>query len=564
MKYFIYRRKSQEAEDRQIMSLESQADEIERLITLNPDIEIVGNYEESKTAKTPGRPMFNEMMDRIDKGEAQGIISWHPDRLARNSIDGGRVIYALDQGTLKNMKFCSYAFDNDPQGKFMLNIIFGYSKYYVDNLSINVKRGMQTKLKNGWKPNLAPIGYRNCKETKTIIPDKEHFEAIRGMFNLVLSSKKTPSDIHRIVCDEWQYKTPLRKHTGGKQPAISTIYKILANPFYAGLIRWNGQIYTGNHIPVITKQEYENVQQILGNTNITRKKSLTFPYTGMFKCGACGLSITAEKKTKPSGKQYTYYHCTRRHSKPYCTQPAINSVDLDKQIEQFLDRVSIPEPIVEWFTKVLNSSKGNIAEQEAENARKKQKVATALERQISNLTDLRTQDLISHEEYTTKRADLKIQLATAKEAAENSMKHTKGLEPIHMLCMLSARAKYWYSVANDEKKKSLLNILSYNPTLCDRKALLVAKKPFQEIKKIMDFHVCAGTCRMSELQRAGIVPATTKQIKKLTTLNYDQEIIALARQAEHFINQLDPIALADLRHQVIDENRKNIGKTQTG
>jgi len=546
MKYFIYRRKSQEAEDRQVMSLESQADEIARLIALNPEIEIIGNFEESKTAKNPGRPMFNEMMDRIDKGEAQGIISWHPDRLARNSIDGGRIIYALDQGTLANMKFCSYAFDNDPQGKFMLNIIFGYSKYYVDNLSINVKRGMQTKLKNGWKPNLAPIGYKNCKDTKTIIPDKEHFDIIRSIFDLVLSGNKTPSEIHRIVCNEWQYKTPLRKHTGGKRPAISTIYKILSNPFYAGFIRWNGQIYTGNHIPVISKERFELAQQLLGNTATTKKKALTFPYTGLFRCGACGLSITAEKKTKPSGKQYTYYHCTRRHAKPYCNQPAINANDLDRQIEEFLERISIPEIVSKWFAKALISSQDDMIAIHKENIRKADKVVSALQRQISNLTDLRTQELVSHDEFISKRSTLQIELATAVEKAKNTATQHKELEPTNILSKVNARAKNWFTVADDEKKKMLLNILSYNPTLRDKRALLVAKTPFEEIKKIADVHVCAGSCKTLEPECNSILPITPAKIKRLKSICSDQNTVELARQAKEFIKQIDPSTFGEL------------------
>src|SRR5262249_11897698 len=156
-------------------SIESQLTTLKRTFGERPDIQIVRVYEEAFSAKAPGRPVFGEMIKSIEKKEADGIIAWAPDRLARNSIDGGRVIYLLDTGVIKDLKFSTYTFENNSQGKFMLQIMFGQSKYYSDALSDNVKRGNRTKLEKGWRPNHAPLGYRNDPLTRTIIKDPERF-----------------------------------------------------------------------------------------------------------------------------------------------------------------------------------------------------------------------------------------------------------------------------------------------------------------------------------------------------------------------------------------------------
>jgi len=478
MKCFIYCRKSQEAEDRQVMSLQSQQDEIERLIAADPNITVVDAYCEAFSAKQPGRPLFDEMVRRIEAGEAECIIAWHPDRLARNSMDGGRVIFLLDQKKLKDLRFCSYSFENSSQGKFMLAIMFSQSKYYVDELSETVKRGLRTKLKNGWRPNGAPIGYSNCPQTKTVIPDKEHFEAVRGMFELLLSGHHTAAQVHRIICNDWGYTTPVRKTQGGKKPALSTVYKILGNPFYAGYIKWNGDIFPGKHEPVVTKSEFEEAQRLLGRAGSPRPKNLSFAYAGLFKCGACGLSVTAEKKRKPSGREYIYYHCTRVHRTPKCTQRSIEEKQLEEQILKFIDSITLPQSIYDWLVSVLEIHADEFAANDAQRAENHALEAKKLEKQISNLTDLRIREMVTEDEFTDKRKILQTELDAVREKIANEAKKPPTFEPARSVGLLCVRAKKWFPTADDEAKRKLLQIMCSNPILRDRKALLVPKKPF--------------------------------------------------------------------------------------
>src|SRR5688500_486176 len=126
--FFLYARKSTDVEDKQVLSIDAQVSEL-REFAAREHLTIVGEVIEKRSAKAPGRPLFKEMMDRIEAGEAQGIIAWHPDRLSRNGVDGGRITYALDTKKISSLKFPTFWFENTPQGLFMLNMAFSQSKY---------------------------------------------------------------------------------------------------------------------------------------------------------------------------------------------------------------------------------------------------------------------------------------------------------------------------------------------------------------------------------------------------------------------------------------------------
>jgi len=190
-KFFLYARKSTEDEERQIMSIEAQLAELAEFAK-RENIEIAETFIESKSAKKPGREIFNEMMSKVyESKEPIGLIAWHPDRLARNSVDGGQVIYLIDIGKIASLRFPTFWFEPTPQGLFMLQVAFGQSKYYSDNLSENVKRGIRQKLRRGEWPGLAPFGYVNNPKTRTIEPDQMKARVIKKAFEEYAQGRHT-------------------------------------------------------------------------------------------------------------------------------------------------------------------------------------------------------------------------------------------------------------------------------------------------------------------------------------------------------------------------------------
>jgi DNA invertase Pin-like site-specific DNA recombinase len=289
MKYILYARKSTDEDDRQILSIESQMAELKEFAA-KEKLEIAASFTEAKTAKEPGRMKFGEMLALIEQGKADGILSWHPDRLARNPIDGGRIIYMVDTGKIKSLKFPSFWFEDTPQGKFMLNIAFGQSKYFIDNLSENVKRGLRQKLRNGVYPGWAPLGYLNEPKRHNIVIDPVKHKLIRKLFEIYAGGE------HTLEALTTKFNDLGLTSVRDKALQLSMAHRILRSPFYYGVFKYKGETYQGKHEPIITKKLFDQVQEVMRYRGKKRKIIRHgFIFTGFLKC-SCGCSITAETK----------------------------------------------------------------------------------------------------------------------------------------------------------------------------------------------------------------------------------------------------------------------------
>jgi len=348
-KFFLYARKSTDVEDKQVLSIEAQIAELRAFAKQN-NLNIIEEFIEKQSAKIPGRPIFGEMIKRIEKGEADGILAWHADRLARNSVDGGRIIYLLDAEKLASLKFPTLWFENTPQGKFMLNIVFGQSKYYVDSLSENTKRGLRQKVKRGEYPGPAPIGYINDSRTKTVVVDRKKAKIIRGAFELYAEGNSRLEDISDFLAQRGIFSR------GGKRIHKTRATFILSNPFYTGLFRYSKELHEGNHEPIIAKKIFDKVQEVLKQRGRPRKKSKIEPqvFCGLLKCGTCGMMITGEYRVKKQKNgnvhDYIYYHCTKKSKAVKCPEPCIRQEELDKQISSLLQKFSLRP---DWAEKLL-------------------------------------------------------------------------------------------------------------------------------------------------------------------------------------------------------------------
>ncbi len=392
-KIFLYARKSTDEPERQILSIEAQLFEL-REYAKKEGLNIVHEFVESKTAKEPGREIFNEMVTSIEKNEAEGILAWHPDRLARNSIDGGRIIYLVDTGKITTLKFPTFWFDPTPQGKFMLSIAFGQSKYYVDNLSENIRRGIRQKLRNGIWPAWAPLGYVNDKNARCIAVDKEKAKYIKRAFEMYSTGEYPLAQVRKIINSLGLVGKK------GKMLSVSNYQYMLKNKIYYGMIEYNGELYDGKHEPIITKKLFDSVQAVMMNKSKPKTPKLKpYVYRGFFRCGECGCFITTETQ-----KGHNYLRCTKR--KNSCEQKYVREEIITSQIKEEIKKVSLSSAWANASINYFENEKMKSAQAESSFAQKARNELVEIETKLDRLLDLQLDGNLSQAEYTAKKHKL--------------------------------------------------------------------------------------------------------------------------------------------------------------
>lgn len=303
----------------------------------------------------------------------------------------------------------------------MLQVAFGQSKYYSDNLSENVKRGIRQKLRRGEYPDKAPLGYVNNPKTRNIEPDPTKSKIVAKAFEEFAQGKHTLKSLGERL-SFWgvvsKNSTPLAK---------ATIQRMLTNPTYLGLIVHNGETYEGKFEPIVSRTTFSTVQKMLKQRARPHKtrKGHNFPFVGLFRCGECGGMITAQW----AKRKYRYYRCTKKFDK--CSQGYLREDLLVAQLKERLKKIALCE---DWTQKMLTK----VDDWEKEQARSSQSFAQNLEEKIreteqklDRLVNAFLDGTIEKEIYLAKKDKLiKTKTALLEKKGDFGRKGNNWIEPL--------------------------------------------------------------------------------------------------------------------------------------
>ena len=501
LRYIAYLRKSEERKERQVLSVESQRAEIEKRF---PGLNIVEWAEETRSAFTPyNRPVFDRMMKRIHDKEADGIVSWYPNRLSRNEIEAANITYGIRTGEIKDLKFCTYTFENNPPGIWMLQMLLSHGQLESAKQGVDVSRGMIAKAKGGERPGQVPQGYikvpkmdnngnpimnkfdRVVTETAN---DPDRYDQIKLMWKMLLYEGYNAEQIWKKVNNEWGFltrKTTFKQNSpGGKPMPKSMVYAIFNNQFYAGLIKHNGEWHEGHHNAMITSNEYDYAQKLLGAKGKPRKTAHNFAYGTLIRCGVCNCQIVAKATSKHIKstnelKTYVHYYCTRKSQIRPCTQVKYTTVDgLEKDIDAELAKYTIIPEFQEMALKILRRNNKNEVEDrttlyESHQGRRKQ-----IQLQLDKLTDKLTRGIVDEDDYVRQRDNLKANLADIDNNLRSTEKRAEDwMELTEKAFDFATYARIRFSETKDPMvKRDILQTLGANFLLTDNSLTLTPKK----------------------------------------------------------------------------------------
>ncbi len=474
MKYVIYARKSSESEDRQALSIQSQIIEMQE-IARRDQVPVIKIFQEAKSSKAPGRPVFNEMIKFIQSGKAQGILCWKIDRLARNPVDEGILKWMLQNSVIQQIK--TFERDYNPEDNVVLaSIEFSMANQYIRDLSRNVKRGLAERVRRGEYPAAPPLGYARDYKTRHMAPDTEVAPFVKKAFTLYAEGHQTVKTIAKQL-----HKDGFRSKLGNKV-GKSTIYRILTNPIYTGQFRWKGEPHQGVHDPIVSHALFDTVGNLLNprqHLKLVQNKRV-FTYRGFLVCGECGLKVTAETQ-----KGHVYYRCTKSKGTHQCAQRYTREEDIERILGKELERIRFDEDVLNL---IMKASKESLKEKEKIGEETKTRLTNLLDtvkKRKSSLVEKFIDNAISKEIYDEKFSEIFTEEASLTERIGN-VKHadTNLVQGIETAVRFVKTAHDLFNRGAPETRREVIDILSSNIGIKDRRiAYIKLNEPFSWIRE---------------------------------------------------------------------------------
>jgi len=443
----------------------------------NHELNVVKVYKIAESAsKAEQRRIFRKAMTLIEERGIKNLVVEKVDRHARNFHDAVEThdwLLADEQRKIHFIKDGIVLHKNSRSQEWLnWGIRVVMAKNYIDNLREEAMKGWTEKLAQGWMPGVPPPGYVNItRDGKRVqVPNPETWRIVHEMFELYLS----PGQSAKTIAKEMALRGMRTRK--GRPYAVSKVDKMLTNPFYVGIIQWNGKEYPGKHETFISPELWQCVQEKKHGKRPTVLKKHNPLFKNLITCSTCGGVVTWQLQ---KGR---YYGSCQRLRNECKGRKTLREDRLEELIEGMLAKLICPAPeVIEWVTEELRKRRETTSQTRTDSLKALDVQIERLQRMDSVLYDDKLAGEITRDVYQLKHEAFMSQLRELEDKRDVLVKGNENdLEQRLALLKLSQRAAELYRTRSIEQKRVIITKLFSRITYNDSSVSVIYSK-FAEV-----------------------------------------------------------------------------------
>jgi len=481
-KAFIYCRVSTEEQAKEGYSLDAQ-EKFCSAFARNNGYKIIKTYrDEGKSATNLNRPALQDLLAECQKNKSiEAVFVQETDRLARNTKDHLTIKALLQKADVKLISVAQPMLDDSPEGNMIDTILASVNQFQSDINSRKTRKGLQERFDSGWWPGWSPLGYmsKTINNRKVVVPDPEKWHLIRKGLRMYLTSTYSVMEVI-----DYLHKKGLRSKNDKMVPH-SIMVNTLKNPFYAGIMKWNKQEKAGKHKPMISIEEYNQIQTIMAshNQHACRRRKFNFLLRGFVFCDICGQRYTAEKHRED--KTLDYYHCSARTKQHSNKGQNVDVINLEKQVENEFKKIQFSKGFIE----LTISKVKKFYEEKKIDDEKQKRILLNKKMKIEKDRDIAEKKLISgvlsDDDFIRIRDKVKNEMMNIQDEIEKlDSKHDCDIDTIREALNLTRNIHRAYKKASDEVKRLYLGFFWEGFFARDKR--VIRAKPTQLLNALIE------------------------------------------------------------------------------
>ena len=377
--------------------------------------------ERAESARTDDRPVLQQMLKELPALGVKYLIVHKVDRLARNRLDDA-MLYQRLVGMGVTFVSASENIDETPAGRLMHGMLATFAEYYSNNLSSEIRKGQRQKHENGGTPFRAPLGYLSKRELiagqdiRSVIVDPERAPLVKLAFELYATGLWTLRQLATHL-EECGLRSRGTRRYPERPLGINRVHALLRNPYYMGIVVWEGRRHVGRHEPLVSQDTFDQVQALLAAARVNGDRPQVHEHylRGTVVCAECrGRLLYGRHKGRSS--HYEYFSCInravrRRQVKCSTGHYAVDIVE--EEVEQLYSTLRIRAAVQDQIRREIGHElrdRTALIEREAE---RHDRLLKRIEAKQEKLVQLYYKDLITEDVFAREQSKLKAERQAA-------------------------------------------------------------------------------------------------------------------------------------------------------